>query len=212
MSINLGDFLKVRLKMTVDGVACYNMFHFRVQGGINASYATEMGVAIGFNATVVTPLMPMLSAGTIVREIRVTNLSDVGEPFAILPVSRTGTLVGATMPSFTCFSIRQNVSTNVTRNGYKRFSGITEEVVAGGVFIGSYPTAGTNLAGLLGTDALTLHDAEEPSEDIVTVANVILKSTVSTPPASGEWQYVTSAQFMNRVTSQTSRKFFNSDG
>lgn len=210
MSLSVGDKIRTRIRISVDGVNCYNIFHHLITETTPSSGLSEYAFAECFGDTLAPLLKPVMSTSTRLLEVYSENLTDPVRPFGIYPMNAVGTATGQTAPSFVAGSIRQNVATRLTRNGYKRFSGVTEDMFAGGVFIGTFITAYENLANFLGGGTQVIVNLDTPT-NAISIKNIVMKSNASVPPLATDYQVVTSGQFMNRVTSQTSRKFFAQD-
>ena len=140
----------------------------------------------------------IVSANLTFDSIRCINITGDLADEVITPSQADGDVVGADLNPFTSVSWRYNRATKDTRNGSKRYAGMVEENVVGEVFTAAYQTACNGHAGLLGADITTVGGIFNPI--------IIGKETV-TP---GLWNYNTlsSVQFLNRVTSQISRKSF----
>lgn len=123
----IGDILRLTLNGTYLGQQVRNVFFYEVAVGSTG------GLAIGgfvdewetdFQTRVADYLNPLYTADNVLVE----NLTD-GLQFENVSVDIEGGLAGTAMPSFVSMSVRQNRSSKLTRNGYKRYAGLSEETV-----------------------------------------------------------------------------------
>lgn len=201
------DILRFRTNMEFEGKDCINVFHMRMLSNPEPGYNSMLAMAIGFTESVMRGVMVLLTSGVTLNNVYVENLSENGRPFANLPLNITGNQANDAYASFGALSVRQEVSTRVTRNGYKRFVGVPENNVTNGVFVSGYMTLfQTTVSNKLGGTNILFTSDISGGDDIITAAHIILKTVHSDPPANGEWQFVTSANALDRPTTQNSRK------
>lgn len=201
------NVLRYKTTMIFDGKECLNVFHVRLMSNPETAWNTMLAMAIGFTETVMRPVMSLVTSGVVLSSVYVENLSEVDRPFANHPVNIVGAQANDAYASFGALGVRQEVSTRVTRNGYKRFVGVPENNVTNGVFASGYMTLFQNVATtVLGGSLIALKSAPTGGSDIVTVANIVLKSVHDVPVIDGQWQFVTSANAIDRPTTQNTRK------
>lgn len=128
MAITNVDFV-VRQHSTY-GAQCLNVFYYRKTGAHAAGDAANLASA--FDATVSLAIANMsnnqVNLGLVVAE----NLVDLSD-YASRETNETlGAIVSTSPgPRFLAYSFRMNRSTRQGRNGYKRFVGVSEELIAG---------------------------------------------------------------------------------
>ena len=131
------------------------------------------------------------------NEIRVANLTGLLADAVLVPSESEGNIVGSLAPSFVAASYRYVRTSKETRNGAKRFCGMVEENLNGNDFTSAYFT--------------TLQSAETTFASTLTGATGVYEPIIlRKPDIGGVWLYneVATVIALNRVTTQTSRKFF----
>lgn len=128
-------------------------------------------------------------------EIRVANLTGLLADVSIVPSIAEGDVSGAVMPSFVSCPFRYIRSSKETRNGAKRFGGITEENITGNNFLPAFFTAMQAIENVLAGQIDVVGAIFEP---------IILRK----PDVAGVFTYneVANVIAVDRVTTQNSRK------
>lgn len=128
-------------------------------------------------------------------EIRVANLTGLLADASIVPSIPDGDVSGLVMPSFISCPFRYIRTSKETRNGAKRFGGITEENITGNNFIGTFFTAMQAIESVLAGQIDVVGAIFEP---------IILRK----PDVAGVYTYneVANVIAVDRVTTQNSRK------
>jgi len=126
----LGDLIRVVDIQSFLGQTVLNVsfYHFDILTGAGDGYLEEMASA--YNDAVVTP-MTQLQADDLLhteREWRnLTNETDLFLDTEVIPGIRTGDPLN----SFTSLGFMLNRASLVTRNGFKRIGGLTEDMISG---------------------------------------------------------------------------------
>lgn len=211
MALSVGDMLRIKTTMEFGGKNCLNIFHVKLSGVGGVSYQTELAFAIGWSVNIMNEIMNILTSNTTLKEVYVENLTEAGRPFAIHPTNVVGSQAADAYASYGAVAVRQSVTTRKTRNGYKRFVGVPESNVLNGVFASSYVTLGQTMStNVLGGGLKVLYYETADTNEVATYSNVILKSVHSEPPVDADWQYVSAANFIDRPTTQNTRKILGS--
>jgi len=180
------------------GEVCLNTFYYLSNAGANDG---QEELATLFD-TLVLPYLPLVQNPSVFyTNIRVTPIFGTGVEENRIPTTANGSLTGQALPSFVALSLRLLRSTNELRSGWKRFVGLTEEVVGA-----------SSLAGSLIADATTLANALDANlvgtSDFYKLA--ITRKPFSTKAMSPNWEAidVNGVVVVNRPTTQNSRKQF----
>lgn len=139
MAAVLGDFLQITVLGRIFSQDVLNVYYYRVvsvTGFTNEGYETILDE---FEETVITPVLAATSADYDVQEITVRNVTNgldfLVHTFAVGALE--GTSASPALPSYVNYTFRLQRESLVTRNGYKRFTGVPEDLVTGNTFVGS---------------------------------------------------------------------------
>ncbi len=145
----------------------------------------------------ILPILKLIQDDSLTyTSIRVVNVTGTLADFVLTPTTGGGTVVGAPVNTFTAAGIRLNRTTKETRNGQKRFAGMTEENMGNQTWIAAYVTLLEDLAAVLVADISTVGGIFESviaSQDPITPSNWFANP-------------IASATVNSFVTSQVSRK------
>jgi len=129
MAITNQDFM-VKLH-TFYGSNCLNVFWFRKTSAHTAADAS--GLLAGFNAQYANAIANVLNTNVTVGLLEAFNLVDMADYHTQESTPATGGIASSSpAPIFTSYSIRLNRSTRQGRHGYKRLTGVAEELVSFG--------------------------------------------------------------------------------
>lgn len=120
----VGDILRYTFKGTYLGQEIINVFFWRIKetDDNNVSlFATCDEISAQFRSQVLNLLSEKLNY----TSIEVDNLTD-GLEYAEYGMDISGTSLADAMPSYVCLGVKLNRLSKVTRNGSKRFCGVTE--------------------------------------------------------------------------------------
>jgi len=196
---SIGNILRITQCQQIFGETACNVFYYLVAAWTGNLDLDD--VIDEFIDAVATPLQPLQSAAVSTIQIRVDNVST-GLEFA----ERTngllsGTATGEAAPSYMAAGFRLNRTTGVTRNGAKRFTGVTEGHISGQTWSPYDDAPAIAMANALAAD-LILDVNDELSPVIVgRQANGSLDLTKLNPVAS--------ATPLQYLTTQNSRKIEN---
>ena len=129
MAIPTGGLLKVRLLQTYGSQNLENVFwYWNVANNEPTSF---VALAADFNLKIVETLKLTQDDGLAYNNVVFSTFFGTLPDLPVAPTSTTGTLVGEDTASFLAFAFRLNRSTKDTRNGSKRFAGLTEDRITG---------------------------------------------------------------------------------
>lgn len=179
----------------------HNVYWYRAP--IDPDDTNREDVAGVFAADVLTPMAYLMIAEWLIGDIIIEVVNGTLAPLTVASGVGAGAITGASpMPNYTAFPIRLIRTLKDTRSGYKRIPGVSEEMVVENSFTGATVTAWNAFAPLL---AGTLTDTA-----LNTWTPVIVRTTQLGEPIENPAQYVynpiSSAIFINRATTQNSRK------
>lgn len=175
--------LEVRLKTTLLGQVCENVFHYQ---SVTTEDAIVGNMATAFSLDVVPQIKAILNGGVNFNEVYVINLSNAGYSYA-LPLAGTGSIgtIGTCMPKFNAFGFRFFTGDSTVKRGFKRFAGVDESVSSSGVYSGTINTQINNLIAAMtdtisdaGIDFVPIvwrrpNSAADPSERLVPIITAV---------------------------------------
>lgn len=186
---------EVVLEQTYQAQLIFNVFHYINTLGFD-DLQQEVGEA--FDEDVLPSIATLQIDQLTYDNIRVANLTGLGADVSIVPTATEGDLAGFEAASFISAPFRYNRVTKETRNGAKRFSGLTENIMEDDKFEASYVTAMLAAALILAGD--------------ISVPGGVFSPIIIHKPADelGAFTYnqVGSVTALNRQTTQSSRKAF----
>jgi hypothetical protein len=188
---------------TYFGAPVLNVYYYRA---IEGTAPTAEGVANSFHLQKVQALIDIQNTGINHTNLEVTELTSVSN-FVDYDINPTnGTVTGAILANFFAVSFRYLRTTRETRGGWKRICGMIEENSLGGGWTTAYQTDCTAVAAELG---------DNMPVGILNLQPIILSRRYTALPVRellpvSEWYYnpVAGVQFVNRTTTQNSRKTF----
>lgn len=180
-----------------------NVFHYRA---IEGTAPTASAVANSFELQKVDAIISIQNSGLEHTAIEVIELTAVDNFIEVGLTGVIGELTGTSMAAFFASSFRYLRTTRETRGGWKRFAGLTEEVIDGNDFVATFETAAAAVATEL---------AANMPVGILNLRPIILSPRYTALPVVNplpvdEWVYndVAGVQFVDRVTTQNTRKGF----
>lgn len=194
----------VKLFGTYSGVQTLNVFHYRISIALQP---TAEEVSDNFQSEVLAAIQDIVRSNVNYNTVEVIDEMDVANFGTFdIDVSGTGPSTGEAMASFVAIPIRLLRSSRDLRSGWKRFAGVDETSVITNTFTTSFET-------LVQTAVPDI--VQDLNIGLGVLPLVILRNrpTPSTPTIDPEdpttWLYsdVAEGQFVNRVTTQNSRKF-----
>lgn len=186
---------EVVLQQSYTGQVCLNVFHFL--SNINED-DNQQQMADAFDTITMPQIAKVQNDGVAYEEIIVRNLTGTLADVTVIPATTAGDIVGDRVSSLVAIPFRYNRIQKDTRDGAKRFVGAVEANVASNAFEAAFFTIMQTLATFLDNG---IADAGKTFNPIILRkpdigAGIFIYSTVSSVTA------------LNRVTSQSSRKFF----
>lgn len=198
MAAALGDLIRITDRQVFLGQTVLNVYFFRVTSitGLGADYLTGMGV--WFRENIVDKVAALQSSDVSHTEAFLENLSNGVD---ILTFEDMYPIAGAagsdSLPPYASYGFQLIRENRNTRNGYKRFAGVTEANQTDGIYTGG-STPITDLETALAADmVIGLITEAEP---------VIVKHPVVVPAGSYIYSSIGSALFRG-IGTQNTRKF-----
>lgn len=139
MALNNGDVLTLKLFSLNQNQTQLNVYWYVVSD--TEVNTTEDDVGDLFVSAFIPTLRPLLATNVTINRLRIDNVTT-GLTFDDRPLNLAGTNTGVgSLPPQWCGQFKLYVPTKLTRNGYKRYSGITESDVAGNAYTGVWAGA-----------------------------------------------------------------------
>ncbi len=198
MPVVTSGLYEVTLFQDEGGNEMLNVFWYWEQGGDDGIADVLAG---RIDSTVLPPIADIQHVGIDYTLIRVQPIFGTGIEENLVPTTPSGLVAGSAMSNAYAVSLRLFRSTNETRSGWKRFSGITEENTNFNSFTAAYITDLDSLAFVLAQDLVDGADRFKP---------VIVRKPFSTKAMSPDWirNEISSVAVVDRPTTQNSRKLF----
>lgn len=201
MGVQTGDLLQVVMFQELLDQTVLNVFHYRFDASPAPITFWYDDFAQWFEGEIVDTVRQEQVIGLYHNRIEVSNLSN-GVDLHVHPVGKFGALnrpLSGFAPSYVSLGFILRRSTRVTRNGYKRISGLAEEYISGN----DYQWAGspTNQA------AFEAAFAAKFVQGAVTMASpVIVRRPISVPALTYDYSNVSSAAFTQLGTQNTRKR------
>jgi len=198
MPVVTSGLYEVVLFQDKSGNELLNVFWYWEQGGDDGIADV---LAERFDVTVLPLIAAIQETGIDYTLIRVQPVFGTGIEENLTPTTASGLVAGAAMSNAYAVSLRLFRSTNETRSGWKRFSGLVEENTNFNSFTAAYITDLDSLAFVLGQDLVDGADRFKP---------VIVRKPFSTVENDPDWvrNEISSVAVVDRPTTQNSRKLF----
>lgn len=195
MPITSTGIYEVVLVQTYQGQECLNVFHYLHSVGDDDK---QSECATAFDADILPDIAVIQSDGVVYDDVIARNLTGNLADVTLTPTQANGDQAGLDMSCFIAIPFRYNRITKDTRNGSKRFVGLTEEDAL---------TTGFEAAFVTLLQAL----AVQLAVNIVEAGNNFQPIVLTKPDdGAGNFTYnlLQNVQALNRTTSQNSRKPF----
>ncbi len=195
MPTSTSGIYELVLEQTYLGQKILNVFHYLNTLDMD-DLQTECGTA--FDEDVLDAVADLQVDGLVYDNIRVANLTGTGADIFVTPSIPDGNIAGDDAAGFVAAPFRYNRTTKETRNGAKRFAGVTENVMVDDKFETTYFATMQVTALVLAAQMSTVGGLFDP---------IILRK----PPTAGPtftYNEVLSVSALNRQTTQSSRKSF----
>lgn len=138
MPIPTGGLLKVRLLQNYVGQNLENVYYYWNQA--NSEPASFVALGADFNLKIVDTIALLQDTGLIFQSVVMSTVLGTLPDLPISPTTATGALTGEDTTSFLAFAFRLNRTTKETRNGSKRYAGLTETNVIGNFVTPAFET------------------------------------------------------------------------
>lgn len=202
MIIAPGDILRMIVKASLLGQQCLNVFHFRFSSVEIDTFDLE-DVCASWILDGAVKMAGGLSVSYIQESVKVINLSQEFNPFYEVVYSKAGVNGGVILPSNVSASFKLLVSTNKTKAGGKRLSGLTTAQVSGNTLSAAGILSLTDFRQWMAAPFIVDNDSET---EVALLYPIVLKSYTTEFPAETDYQDVTGCVLNAYVGSQNSRK------
>lgn len=199
MAVALGDLLQIVSEQTYLGQQILNVYYYRWFSAPSVDNTVYPALIDDFQARVIGDVRQLQGELLVHTSLTIKNLSN-NVDFYEKPISLTGMRtqsMATALPSYVSVGFKLIRDSLVTRNGFKRFGGLSDGEVNGNTWVG----AGTDITNV--EDAL----AELLQIGLVEVAAPIIPKRPILPPVGSLYLYssVASAQY-SLVGTQNTRK------
>jgi hypothetical protein len=203
LAVNIGDYLLVKDFQTMFQQQILNVYTFRVTA--TPADPTYAGFLDAFENTFVTDIAAQQCDVLTHNRIEVDNLTN-GLEFAAKDISvQGGGSCGSPAPPFVCVSIRMSRSTKITRNGYKRYAGLSSTSYEDGVLVtAAVQSWSLQVAALLDNPVSWI---DNNSETWTWESVIIGRNKVTGDYDLSRVNEVASAVVLENVTTQNTRKY-----
>lgn len=200
MGVSNGDLIQIIAEGAIDGTdqTCLNIFYYRyivLTPALNEIYPALWNA---FDATVLEAVKGIQASEYLWRNGYIKNLSNgVDEWSTTLGTSEDrGRKASPPLPSYVTYTFRLKRESAITRNGYKRFAGVSE----GDGQDNSYSPGTTQIADVNAALAADLNIGLVPAFE-----PIIVKRPISVPAGVYQYASIGSADFRG-IGSQNTRK------
>ena len=200
VALTIGDVIRLTICQNVAQQEVCNVFAYVVDN-VTGNVTLE-DVITRFISDVLDELNVIQSAAVLNDSVRAENLTN-GIDFFEQDWTGTGDRAGAAVSVFTAMSFRLNRSSKVTRNGFKRFPGISVDYENNS---NTWVTGDTDIGNLENSLGDTLIVDGDTVSDQATISPIILGRNSDGSPDLSRFQNVASVSFQNTKTTQNSRK------
>jgi hypothetical protein len=133
MAIGNNDIIRVTTQTAMLGMNCLNVFTYRAEEVVGAP--TYEAVADSFEQLYDATVNFIIHPEAVLNLVKVENLTNEIDIFTkVFSDAGRGANAGQLMPPYVTYSIRLLRSSKITRHGSKRFAGVGENFVNGGVW------------------------------------------------------------------------------
>lgn len=186
---------EVVLEQTYQNQSIFNVFHYKHTLDLDD---VQEDCADAFDQDMLPAISTIQNLSVAYTNIRASNLTGNLADFNLVPSIAAGIVAGDVVVGFVAAPFRYNRETKDTRNGAKRFTGLSELFVKTTGFEPAFFTIMQTAALVFGTNIDVVGAIFEP---------IILRK----PPSVGPiftFNTITGVTAINRTTSQNSRKVF----
>lgn len=137
MALEQGSIVRVTDFQTYLGQQVLNVYYYRYFLLLGASDSAYEELALDFKQNIVDSVRSLQNTYLTHTEIRIENISNGVDIYSLSP-NVSGTVAASdvtVMPSNITAGYILRRGSRVTRNGYKRFSGLTEGQVSGNTYV-----------------------------------------------------------------------------
>ncbi len=183
MASILGDLWQLTDTQSLLNQVVLNVYYYRVTSVTGLTQAAYDDFLQWFITNVLTPVKGIQAAQLVHTNLSVRNLSNAVD-FVDLPINTAGgvnSTAQEVLPPNITHTFRLVRESLVTRNGYKRFSGVVDGQISGGVsalVAASYNPINTALAADWVDQGFTLAEPIIPKRPLLTPAGAYLYSSI----------------------------------
>lgn len=198
MAVANGDLIQVIDNQSYLGQQVLNVYYYRWNSAPSVDNSYLSLINDSFETRVIEPILDLQNNGLthVSREWKnLSNNLDIFTDGTVLTGSNAST-ESSRLPSYVSIGFMLQRDSLVTRNGYKRFAGLTDADVSGNTYVGGAPSV----------EAVELALASSLAAGVLEVAYPIIPKRPLVPPV-GSYVYssVQSARFRS-IGTQNSRK------
>lgn len=204
MAISASDLIQLTDRQTYLGQECLNVYFYRAPSGYSGDGTEYLPLLESFRDDILPAIAEIQAPGLEHYELVIRNLSNGLDEIA-LPVAVPGSYIetgtSTFLPPFMANSFQLNRVSLATRNGRKRYAGVTEGMISNGISI---------LSSVL-TDAVNVVLVQSILDgDDVPFVPIIVKRPIPAPGGVYVYSQVGSATYKG-VSTQNSRKIGHGD-
>jgi len=198
MPVVTSGLYSIVFEQSIQGNVLLNVFWYWEIGGANGE-ATRLATL--FEDEVIPVMAPTQHVNLDYDLLTTKPIFGTGLEDIRVPTQSGGTLAGSSMNDAYAYSLRLLRSSNETRSGWKRFSGLIEESTAQRTFSASFITLMDAFGAVIDDRLAVLTFQFDP---------VIVRKPFSTKEQSADWvvNVIQGVQSLDRPTTQNSRKPF----
>lgn len=210
MAINPLSILKLSVFQTILGQQALNVQYYQVLIENNVENQLD-GFAQAFGQSWYGAIRTFQSSAVLYSRAVLEEVNGVVfDQYAFDPGDAGAVTTGNSMPPYVCYAVRQNRTSKLTRNGQKRFAGVTEEAVTNGAISTLQQAAILAACAPIMLGALQFEDPNDGNRNM-TVRPIIWGGNDPAYP-EGRLSSIGNLSVSQWVTTQNSRKVRTRDG
>ena len=201
MALSIGDIIRITLCQKLEDQTVCNVFAYVVD--VLVGVVLQDDVQLAFRQVVV-PDINVIQSTAIDNERVVTENLTNGIDFTDNLVGGQGLQAQPALSTFEAMSFKYNRQTKITRNGFKRFAGVSAALQTDPNNLDISNTGVTDLAATLGN--VLVVPAQAGGGQTATLTPIILGRNPDGTVNLGRFQRVDDVSPVERITSQVTRK------
>jgi len=196
MAIATGDLLQITDFQTYLGEECLNVYYYRWFSAPTFDNSAYAPLLADFNAVVIAPVIDIQHYLLLHDRLEIRNLSNNLDFAALITnvAGTRGTSDAQAMPSFNSAGFQLVRDSLIVRNGYKRYAGLSDDLMAGNNYSPGASEIADVITGLTSFLQIGLIDVAAP---------VIVKRPIDPPLLTYDYASVVSALYKGAGTQNT---------